>query len=98
YAFRNDVDLIEYRVGNFVEQLVQGYEVGTLDVPMRLLDLALQIDRVGQPIVEDGGHSAAAFLGEINFRLVHSLLLGVGGSALGLFCTARRRIPSALRF
>src|SRR5450631_3943860 len=62
---------------------------------MRLLDLALQIDRVGQPIVEDGGHIAAAFLGKINFRLVHSLLLGIGGSARRLFCTARRRIPSA---
>src|SRR5882757_1423089 len=61
-ALRDLVDLFEHRVGNLVEQFVQGDEVGTLHVPMRLLDLALQIDGISQAIVQDDNDIAADFL------------------------------------
>src|ERR1700728_406184 len=52
YAFGDFVDLFQYEVGNLVEQLVQSDEIRTLDIPVCLFDLALQIDRIGQSIVE----------------------------------------------
>src|SRR6202041_1333229 len=59
HAFGDFVDLFQDHVGDLVEQLVQGDEVGALHVPVRLLDLALQINGVGQPIVKNEDDVAA---------------------------------------
>src|SRR5271165_776169 len=71
HPFGDLVDLFQYQIGDLVEQLVQSDEMGTFDVPMRLLDLALQIDRIGQAIVEYEDDVAADFLRQVNLGLVH---------------------------
>src|SRR5216683_5487466 len=71
HAFGDRVDLFQEEIGDLVEQLVQGDEMRTLHVPVCLLDLALQVNRIGQPIIEYDNDVTADFLRKINLRLVH---------------------------
>ncbi len=64
--------------GELVEQLVQGDEVFADDVPVRLLDLGLQVQRVGELLVEQGDHARAQFRRDVDagtFVLGHDHLL-----------------------
>src|SRR5580692_9374157 len=65
------VDLVLDRLGELVEQLVQGDEVGALDVPVRVLHLGAKIDRIGQALVEELHHLGAGGEGEIVAGLEH---------------------------
>jgi hypothetical protein len=52
-AFGHVIDVATEIAGNLVEQFVPGDEVRALHVPVRLLGLELQIDRVRQAGVQD---------------------------------------------
>ena len=91
------VDLLQHHIGNLVEQLVQGDEIRTLHVPMRLLDLALQIDGVGQAIIEYDGRRCG---GSFSDRSIFVLYMGAPSRLrnLGaLFCTALAANPKKER-
>src|SRR5271168_5433643 len=60
---------------------------------MRLLDLALQIDRIGQAIVEYEDDVAADFLRQVNLGLVHRRSFKDNEFERALFCTAWWGIP-----
>src|SRR5213076_1980182 len=63
-ALGQQVDVFVGGGVNLVEQLVQGDELGPLDVPVSLLRLQLQVDRVGQSLVQQVDHLAAGGFGE----------------------------------
>src|ERR1700744_2225242 len=91
--FGHLVDLVQDDVGKLVEQLVQGDEVRTFDVPMRLLDLALQINGVSQPVIQNDGNVAADFLRQVDLRLVHWDAPSKQQKYFRLFCTALAANP-----
>jgi hypothetical protein len=68
-AFRNVVDVIFHVFVNLVEQLVQGDEIGSLDVPVSLFGLRLQVNRVGQSSIEQLNYLDAGSFGQIIFVL-----------------------------
>src|ERR1700722_4014485 len=92
-SFRDLVDLFQDDIGQLVEQLVQSDKIGAFDVPMRLLYLALQIDGVGQPIIQYDGNIAADFLRQIDLRFVHGAPLRNSKKPKGYFALLWRRIP-----
>jgi hypothetical protein len=57
------------------EQGVERGKARTLDVPVGDLDLAVQIEPVGQPLVERIGNGLTGGLGQMAGTLVHDLLL-----------------------
>src|SRR6202012_5548976 len=87
------VDLLNPDYGKLVEQLVQGDEVRTFDIPMRLLDLALQINGVSQPVIQNDGNIAADFLRQIDLGLVHWEAPSEQQKYSRLFCTALAANP-----
>src|ERR1700719_3463813 len=86
------VDLFQHCIGNLVEQLVQGDEVRTLYVPMRLFDLALQIDGISQAIIQNDDDIAADLFRQIDLSLVHERPFQID-ETLPLFCTALAANP-----
>src|SRR6266853_370895 len=64
-ALREQVHVLLHCFVDLVEQLVQGDEVRALDVPVRLLRLRLEVDRLRQPVVEQIAHLAAHILGQV---------------------------------
>src|SRR6202035_209208 len=77
HSLGDGVDLFQEEIGDLVEQFVQGDEMRTLHVPVCLLDLALQVNRIGQPIIEYDNDVTADFLRKINLRLVHRRSYGI---------------------
>jgi hypothetical protein len=63
--------------GDLVEELVERDEVRPLHVPVGLLRLGLQIDRVRETSVQQLDERGTGRLREIDLRLVHGRLLRV---------------------
>ena len=78
YALRDQVDILLDVFVHFVEELVKSDEIRTLDVPVRLFALGLQIDCVGESCVENVDHLAANGFGQIVLCRVHGALLEHG--------------------
>ena len=55
-ALGDQIDVVLHVLVHLVEELMQGNEMGALDVPMRLLRLRLQIDGIGEPRVAQVDH------------------------------------------
>ena len=53
-TFRNQVYIFDQALGQIVEEEVQLNKVHSLHIPVRLLDLAVQIKRVGQLLLING--------------------------------------------
>src|SRR5204863_2443014 len=70
-------------VGDFVEQLVDRDESGTADVPMRLLDLRVQVNSGGEAAIEQSDRSRTNLLWQGVSCTVHrqSSFAGLGYSA-----------------
>ena len=49
----DDIDMLSSVGVDLVEEFVQGDEVRPLHIPMRLLGLHHEVDRVGQPLLEE---------------------------------------------
>ena len=58
-------------VGDIVEEFVDGDEGGTADVPMRLLDLRVQVDGSGEVAIEQSDRPRADLLRQVVGSLVH---------------------------
>ena len=92
-----------------IEELVESDEARTLDVPMGLLHLQLQIYRIGKPLVHEGIQFDAPILGDIVLRVVgrgrsffsrrfHGRISWIGvGSALQRFAGYHRDCTRSIR-
>jgi hypothetical protein len=58
-SFGNLVSVLLGLRSHTIEQIVQSNEVRSLDVPVRLLCLQMQIDRIGEMLVEQLDHRSA---------------------------------------
>src|ERR1700730_1890931 len=85
------IDLFQHGVGDLVEELMQGNEIRALHIPMRMFNLALQIDRVGQGVVQNHDDIAPDFLRQIDLRFVHGHPFET--NTLGYFALLWRRSP-----
>lgn len=73
-AFGDVINESQNLAGDAVEEFVEGDEVGAFDVPVGLFGLELQIDEVGQVLVEELANLGAFIGGKIILGRVHSLL------------------------
>ena len=62
-------------LGNLVEQLVQGDEIRALHVPVSMLGLRAQVDRVGEPRIQQLDHLGAGVHRQIVLGVEHGNLL-----------------------
>ena len=70
-ALRDVVDVLLQLLAERVEQLVQADELRALHVPVRVLDLQVQVDGAGQPAVEQLTDARADVERQIVASLVH---------------------------
>ena len=73
-AFGESVDMLPGMVGDLVEEFVQGDEVRTLDVPVRLLGLQPEIDGVDEARVEQVDDLLTGLQRQVIAGLVHAIL------------------------
>src|SRR5271163_4882212 len=85
HPFGDYIDLFENDIRDLIEQLVQGDEMRALHVPVRLFDLALQVDGVSQPIVQNYNDVTADFFRQIDLSFIHRRLLQISDSNRGYF-------------
>jgi hypothetical protein len=71
------VDVFLHGFVDLVEELVEGDEVGALDIPVGLFRLRLQIDAVRQTSIQKFDHLETGRLRQVIFRLEHGALLGL---------------------
>ena len=64
-ALREQVHVLVGGSVNLVEQFVQRDEVGPFHVPVRLLRLELEVDRVGQSLVQQVDHLTTGGFGDV---------------------------------
>jgi hypothetical protein len=62
-------------LGDLVEELVDGDEAGTFDVPVSLLELVEEVFRVDQSVVQELHHLAAQVAVHVVLGRVHPVLL-----------------------
>jgi hypothetical protein len=84
-ALGDDVAGLLQHFGQFVEELIQLEEVHAFDVPMRMLGLAVEVQRVGQLLVQQAQISRLASRGRSisveNIRIFSEVaLLAIVGS------------------
>ena len=61
--------MLEELVHHIVEELVQGDEIRSLDVPVRLLGLEREVEGVGELLIQEIDHAPANRLREIVSRV-----------------------------
>src|SRR5256886_13692178 len=69
-ALGQEVDVLERGVMQLVEQLVERDELGTFHVPVGLLRLQLEVDRVRQSLVQEVDHLTASRFRDVVERRV----------------------------
>jgi hypothetical protein len=72
HALGEIVDVVLHRLGDLVEQLVESDERGALHVPVGLLELRLEVDRVRKPRIEQIDDLRADGAGQIVAGAVHA--------------------------
>jgi hypothetical protein len=70
-ALSGHVNVRFHLLGDFVEKLVQADEVRAFDVPVRLLQLHLEIYRIGEALVDQRVQFRSRWLGQVIFGFVH---------------------------
>ena len=64
-ALGNFVNVFAKSVANLIKKFMDADEVGSLDVPMSLFDLKLEIDAVGETLVKQLDHLKTRFFAEV---------------------------------
>src|SRR5436190_8454842 len=89
------VDVLEHALGDRVVELVQLDEVAALDVPVRLLELRVEIERVGETRVQELDELVARGIGDADPRGEGALRLrGHGDLPAGWVPHRRTRSPA----
>src|SRR5207253_8075936 len=96
YALGQKVDVLERCLMQLVEQLVERDELGTFHVPMCLLRLQLEVDRVRQPLVQEVDHLTASRFRDVVERRVRGAGHGRTPCLVEVWCAPSvgpRRVP-----
>src|SRR5205823_6820711 len=78
------VDVLEHALGDRVVELVQLDEVAALDVPVRLLELRVEVERVGEARVQELDELVARGIDDVDARGEGALRLRGHGDLPGV--------------
>jgi hypothetical protein len=95
-AFGDEVRVILDFPGDLVEQLVQADEIRAFDVPVRLLELSLEVERIREALVQEIDQLGARDPGQVIFGFVERFGFRHFGSASVFHFRVLPIVPSVI--